>query len=422
MQGPARREYLAAIHGRYRGASRRQKGQILDEFCRVTGYHRKYALRCLNAAPPGAAPPRRRRGVRTYGPATVQALRAIWEAAGSPWSLRLTALLPRWVPWARRRWDLSPTVCAQLLRISARQVDRLLAGHKHRLKRHRYGGTKSGTLLKHHIAIKTTHWDVRVPGFTELDLVAHCGARGEGEFAHSLNVTDIHTTWVETRAVLGRGEHGVQEALEDIRRTLPFRLRGIDSDNGSEFINNHLIRYCHAHAIEFTRGRPYKKDDNAHIEQKNWTHVRKIVGYHRYESAAAVAALNALYTQDLRLLQNVFLPSVKLLRKERVGARLRRHYDRPRTPLERLQECPAADPAAVRRWLTLRDQLDPFALADRIDRQVDRLVDLAVRPGRGAAPPPPPPPGRPPRFDYTFADPLRRPRRRRRRALASVTF
>lgn len=422
MQGPARREYLAAIYGRYRGASRRQKGQILDEFCRVTGYHRKYALRCLNAAPPGAAPRRRRRGKSTYGPATVQALRAIWEAAGYPWSRRLTALLPRWVPWARRRWDLSATVCAQLLRISARQVDRLLAAHKHRLKRHRYGGTKPGTLLKHHIAIKTTQWDVRVPGFTELDLVAHCGARGEGEFAHSLNVTDIHTTWVETRAVLGRGEHAVQEALEDIRRTLPFRLRGIDSDNGSEFINNHLVRYCHAHAIEFTRGRPYKKDDNAHIEQKNWTHVRKIVGYHRYDSAAAVAALNALYTQDLRLLQNGFLPSVKLLRKERVGARLRRHYDRPRTPLERLQECPAADPAAVRQWLALRDQLDPFVLADRIERHVDRLVALAVRPARSAAPSPPTPPGRRPRFDYTFADPLRRPRRRPRRALASVTF
>jgi hypothetical protein len=422
VQRPARREYLAAIYGRYRGASRRQKGQILDEFCRVTGYHRKYALRCLNAAPPGAAPRRRRRGKSTYGPATVQALRAIWEAAGYPWSRRLTALLPRWVPWARRRWDLSATVCAQLLRISARQVDRLLAAHKHRLKRHRYGGTKPGTLLKHHIAIKTTQWDVRVPGFTELDLVAHCGARGEGEFAHSLNVTDIHTTWVETRAVLGRGEHAVQEALEDIRRTLPFRLRGIDSDNGSEFINNHLVRYCHAHAIEFTRGRPYKKDDNAHIEQKNWTHVRKIVGYHRYESAAAVAALNALYTQDLRLLQNGFLPSVKLLRKERVGARLRRHYDRPRTPLERLQECPAADPAAVRQWLALRDQLDPFVLADRIERHVDRLVALAVRPARSAAPSPPTPPGRRPRFDYTFADPLRRPRRRPRRALASVTF
>lgn len=266
MQGAARREYLAAIHGRYRGASRREKGQILDEFCRVTGYHRKYALRRLNAPLPAPSRPRPRRGVPTYGLATAQALRAIWTAAGFPWSVRLRALLPRWLPWARARLGLSAAVCQQVLHISARQMDRLLAPHKRRLQRQRYGATKPGTLLKHHIAIKTERWNVSAPGFTELDLVAHCGTRSDGEFAHSLNVTDIHTTWVETRAILGRGERAVQAALDEIRRTLPFRLRGIDSDNGSEFINDHLFRYCQTHRIEFTRGRPYKKDDNAHKE------------------------------------------------------------------------------------------------------------------------------------------------------------
>ena len=147
-----------------------------------------------------------------------------------------------------------------------------------------------------------------VPGFTELDLVAHGGDRADGEFAHSLNVTDIHTTWGETRAVLGRGEARVQTALEEIRQALPFRLQGIDSDNGSEFINDHLYRYCQAQGIQFTRGRPYKKDDNAHIEQKNWTHVRKLVGYLRYDTPLAVGALNALYRHELRLFQNLFLP------------------------------------------------------------------------------------------------------------------
>jgi hypothetical protein len=170
-------------------------------------------------------------------------------------------------------------VCQQLRRISPRQIDRRLGPTKRRLQTRRYGRTKPGSLLKHHIPLKTDHWDVTVPGFTELDLVAHAGHRADGEFAHSLNVTDIHTTWVETRAVLGRGESRVQTALAEIRQALPFRLRGIDSDNGSEFINDHLYRYCQAHEIQFTRGRPYKKDDNAHIEQKNWTHVRKLVGY-----------------------------------------------------------------------------------------------------------------------------------------------
>ena len=190
-----------------------------------------------------------------------------------------------------------------------------------------YGRTKPGTLLKHHIPVQTERWNTTAPGFTEIDLVSHSGDCAAGEFVHSLNVTDIHTTWVETRAVLGKSQERVRQALEMIRTALPFPLRGIDSDNGSEFINGHLYRYCQARQIQFTRGRPYKKDDNAHIEQKNWTHVRKLIGYDRYDSPAALTALNALYG-DLRLLQNLWLPSVKLVKKTRVGSRLRRRVRR----------------------------------------------------------------------------------------------
>jgi len=205
---------------------------------------------------------------------------------------------------------------------------------------------------------------------------------------------------------------------------LPFALRGIDSDNGSEFINNHLYRYCQTQEIQFTRGRPYKKDDNAHIEQKNWTHVRKLVGYLRYDTPAAVAALNDLYRHELRLFQNVFLPSVKLVRKERVGSRVRRRYDAARTPLERVQACAEADATAVAQLVALRDQLDPFALAQAIDRKIERLVGLAT-PARTpdtlagstaalapAAGPVRRRPGRPPNSrDYTFGNHLRRPLR-----------
>jgi hypothetical protein len=419
----AKEEYLRAIHGRYRQATREAKGQILDEFCTTTGYHRKAALRLLNGPPPGPGRRRPRRRAATYGAAVIQAVTAIWTAAGYPWSVRLKALLPLWLPWARRRLRLSATVCQQLRRISPRQLDRRLAPVKRTLKTRRYGRTKPGTLLKHHIPLKTDHWDVTVPGFTELDLVAHCGARADGEFAHSLNVADIHSTWVETRAVQGRGEVRVQAALDEIRHALPFRLRGIDSDNGSEFINDHLYRYCQAHAIQFTRGRPYKKDDNAHIEQKNWTHVRKLVGYLRYDTPAAVTALNDLYRHELRLFQNLFLPSVKLVRKERVGARVRRRYDAPRTPLERVQACPDADPAAVAHWVTLRDQLDPFALSQAIDRKIERLVALAPPPRARVSPPPTataatesrvvrrrrPPPPRQLGTPFTFGNRLRRP-------------
>ena len=225
--------------------------------------------------------------------------------------------------------------------------------------------------------IKTEHWDVTRPGFGEIDLVSHSGNNARGEFLHSLNLTDIHTTWTDTRAVKGKSQVRVQEALEDIRFELPFPLLAIDSDNGSEFLNFHLIRYCRSLKIDFTRGRPYKKDDNAHVEQKNWTHVRKLLGYVRYDSEAALSAINKLYRNELRCLQNLFLPSVKLLRKERVGSKVRRYYDTPRTPLERVLECSQANPLVVARLKALRDRLDPFALSRSVDRQLEAIHDLA---------------------------------------------
>jgi hypothetical protein len=391
VSAKARREYLRAIHSRYRQAAREEKQRILDEFCRVTRYHRKYAIRLLGGPPPRALRPVRRRRPARYGPAVITALRQIWEAAGYPWSVRLKALLPLWLPWARRRLGLTDGVVQRLRRISPRQMDRRLAAHKRQLKTRRYGRTKPGTLLKHHIPLRTDRWDVAVPGFTELDLVAHCGHSADGEFAHSLNVVDIHTTWTETRAVLGKAQHRVQAALDEIRQALPFRLAGIDSDNGSEFINAQLYRYCRDQQIQFTRGRPYKKDDNAHVEQKNWTHVRKIVGYLRYDTPAAVDALNALYGHELRLFQNLFLPSVKLQCKERVGARVRRRYEAPLTPLDRLRGCPQVAPSTLAALDALRARLDPFQLAQTIDAKLEHLFALG-RPGQAAPTAAPAPP------------------------------
>jgi hypothetical protein len=253
MSARAKREYVAAIYERYRQAGRREKGHILNEFCAVTGYHRKAAIRRLNHPAPGAARPTRQRP-RRYAALTIEAVRAIWTAAGYPWSVRLKALIPLWLPWARRRLRRRRTE-QQLFTISARQIDRRLAPYRRELVKRVYGRTKPGTLLKHHIPLRTDRWDVTTPGFTEIDLVAHCGTSGDGEFVHSLNLTDIDTTWVETAAVLGRGQGAVQAALEELRQALPFRLCGIDSDNGSEFINEHLWDYCQAHEIQFTRGR-----------------------------------------------------------------------------------------------------------------------------------------------------------------------
>jgi hypothetical protein len=374
-----RREYVRAIYDRYRRSSASKKGVILDEFCRVCGYHRKYAIRLLNGPRPALPSGLRRGRGPSYGPAVIQALTQVWEAAGYPWSVRLKALLPLWLPWLRQRRPLSRTTERQLLAISPRQIDRRLRLRKRQLRRRLYGRTKPGALLKHHIPIKTDHWDVATPGFTEIDLVSHSGDCADGEFAHSFNLTDIHTTWTETCAVLGKGEHGIVAGLEAMRQTLPFRLCGIDSDNGSEFLNHHLVRYCRTHQIQFTRGRPYKKDDNAHIEQKNWTHVRKLIGWDRYDSTAAVGLLNELYRHELRLMMNLFQPSVRLLRKERVGSRLKRVYDRPQTPLDRLRAWPGADRARMAELLRLRTATDPFQLAQTIERKLERIYDLASR-------------------------------------------
>ena len=379
MTGMARREYLRAIHARYQRSKPEAKGKILDEFCSNCGYNRKYAIRLLSQPRPELRPgPRRLRGP-SYGRPVIEVLTRIWEAAGYPWSLRLKALLPVWLPWLRKRMAISAETERQLLTISARQIDRRLKPRKTDLRRRMYGRTKPGTLLKHHIPIKTDHWDVTSPGFTEIDLVSHSGDCAAGEFAHSFNVTDIHTAWTETRAVMGKGQTGIVAALEDMRHSMPFALRGIDSDNGSEFLNAHLVRYCTAHDIQFTRGRPYKKDDNAHIEQKNWTHLRKLVGWDRYDSTTAVSLLNDLYRHELRLMMNLFQPSVKLMKKVRVGSRLKRIYDVPRTPLERLITHSEANPDKVAALRQLRDSTDPFVLAKTIEDKLTRIYEIANR-------------------------------------------
>jgi hypothetical protein len=384
-------EYLKRMRERYERAKGDKRTELLNEMAAVTGYHRKALIRAMNR-PAGAAPAarRKRRGrPRRYGPRVVGALRVIWEGAGYPWSARLQALLPTWLPHVRRHLAISDETETRLREMSPRQMDRCLAPYKRDLRRRMYGRTKPGTLLKHHIPLKTDRWDVTEPGFTEIDLVSHSGDCADGEFAHSLNLTDIDSTWVETRAVLGKSQVRVQEALATLRADLPFSLKGIDSDNGSEFINAHLYHYCRTEDIQFTRGRPYKKNDNAHIEQKNWTHVRKLVGYERYDSRAAVEALNALYA-EVRLLQNLFLPSVKLVEKKRVGSRVRRKYDAPQTPLDRLLAGGKGDAATVQALVRQRARLDPFALAKRVDQQLEPVFRLANRRTRPADPIRPP--------------------------------
>ncbi len=382
MGQKAKWEYFRAIDERYRKAGRKMKQAILNEFCLNTGYHRKYAIRLLNGPPPGKQPYRvgrtKRRGL-SYGQETLSILAAVWEAAGYPWSVRLKALLPIWLPWIRKQFRMRAEIERQLLSISPRQMDRRLRAKKTQYKRRLYGRTKPGSLLKHHIPVKTDSWDVTTPGFTEVDWVSHSGNSATGEFGYTLDVTDIHTAWTESRAVLGRSQAVVERAFNEVEQALPFRFLGLDADNGSEFINWNLKAWCDRRGIPLTRGRPYKKDDNAHVEQKNWTHVRKLLGWDRYDSPQAIEAINDLYRHELRLWLNLYLPSVKLVKKTRVGSKLRRVYDAPQTPLERVAACPQASAARVAELNTLRKNLNPFELAKTIERKLEHIYKLANR-------------------------------------------
>jgi hypothetical protein len=374
MSRRSKTEYFKVLYWRYRRAAKSDKHKMLDEFCRNCGYNRKYAIRKLKGPPPTGKPKpaaRRPRGL-TYSPQVLGVVREVWETAGYPWSVRLHALVRLWLPWIRFRYHLTPDQETQLLAISPRQMDRRLQHVKRQVAKRIYGRTKPGTLLKHQIPIRTEHWDVKGPGWVEIDLVSHSGNSADGPFIYSLDLTDIFSGWVETIAVLGKGQRGVLAALERLVARLPFVLCGIDADNGSEFINDHLVSYCRQQHLQFTRGRPYKKDDNAHIEQKNWTHVRKLLGWQRYDSRQALRAINALYANELRVMMNWFQPSVKLKKKKRIGSRLVRQYTEAQAPLDRLP-----DSAALQLLKEQREQLNPFELAKRIEQQLTIIWELA---------------------------------------------
>ena len=374
----SRRELMDATWKRYRQASKAGKTRILDEFCKATGYHRKYAIGRISRFEECGQAKRslHRKRKRLYGAELMRVVERIWEEAGYPWSVRLKAILALWRPWIRKRYSLTSGQEGLLLRVSPRTIDRALQGKKRELRRRIYGRTKPGTLLRHQIPIKCEHWDVQTPGHLELDTVSHSGENASGTFAFSFNLTDIGSTWVETRTVLGKGAAGIRDAFEQMSRELPFNVLAIDSDNGSEFINSQMVRYCDGQDITFTRSRPYKKDDNAHIEQKNWTHVRKLIGWDRYDTPEAIRAMNDLFRNELRLSMNLFQPSVKLIRTERKGSRKTRRYDLPQTPLDRLAVMPGADRVKVEHYLELRARLNPFELAAAIRLKLDRIWKL----------------------------------------------
>lgn len=374
MVQQTKQEYVGAIRGRYTKSGLEGKKRILDEFCAVCGYHRKHAIRVLNKV---LRVPKRKPGRPSqYGEADRKVLEVIWLTANRPCAIRFKAALATWLPSYEQEMErLSDEQRRRLLTVSARTLDRLMKPVRREHGIRGRCGTRPGSLLKNQIPIKTDHADVNKPGVMEADTVAHCGNSLEGNFVWSLTLTDIFSGWTENRAIWNKGYEGVKQAINDIETHLPFALTGFHSDNGGEFLNHHLIHYFHERQmpVDYSRGRPYHKNDTAHVEQKNYTHVRLLLGYHRIEQEERIQPINQLY-EAWALFNNFFSPNLKLIEKQKVGSRYIKKYDAPQTPYQRLMQSGDVSELAKTVLTDTFCHLNPFTLKRQIDFKQDQIL------------------------------------------------
>jgi len=378
MSQRTREEVLSKLRRRYQSAGAEHKRQLLDQAQEVLGYHRKSAIRALRARPVERGPRIITGRPLTYEPGLLQRwLRPIWAATDYACGRRLVAMLPEWVPaYEQHERRLPEEVREKLLMASGRTLDRLL--EPLRVQRGSRSLTRPGTLLRQQIPIRGSVWEEGKAGWLEVDTVALCGGSVAGEFVWMVDGVDYATTWVEVRAMWGRGQAGTLAALRDVEASLPFELLGLDSDNGGEFLNYHVLSWLQKRPrpVFMTRSRPYKKDDNAHVEQKNWTWARQLLGYGRLENPELVGPISALYREVWAPWQNFFLPCLKLESKWREGSHWRKRYERPRTAYDRLC-APGMLSLKQRRGLRERyESLDPFDLKDQLEKKLKEILQV----------------------------------------------
>src|SRR6476661_396233 len=376
MSKELKKDWLPKLQARYLRRDREGKSQMLDELCDDYEYERKYAIKLLSGGltPPAGkvhpGPERRYGEIRSL-------VQYIWLKAEQPCGKRLVPILRQWLPYYERRFERLSSGHRKLVgQISAATLDRLLAPARAAHVGRGRCGTKPGSLLRSEIPIRTGTWDLSRPGYLEADSVAHCGTSLAGSFIWSLTYTDILSGWTEGGAVWNKGSAGVLTATREVEQRLPFALLGFDSDNGGEFLNHHLWAYMRERqeAVEFTRSRPYHSDDNAHVEQKNWTWARQLLGYGRLENPLLVEPISALYREVWAPWQNFFLPCLKLEHKWREDSHWRKRYEPPRTAYERLCAPGILPPKNRRQLLERYESLDPFDLKDELEAKLKQIL------------------------------------------------
>lgn len=378
MSQTTRKEVLNKLRWRYQTAGLEHKRKLLTQAQDLLGYHRKSAIRALSRMPKPGVPQLKTGRPISYDPAQLlPPLRRIWEASDYACGLRLAAMLPEWIPaFEAHEKSLPAEVREKLLQASPRTLDRLLAPLRYQGKGRSL--TRPGSLLRQQIPIRGSVWEENKAGWLEVDTVALCGGSVEGEFVWMVDGVDYATTWVEVRGMWGRGQASTLAALQDMEQSLPFELLGLDSDNGGEFINHHVLKWLQKRdrPVYMTRSRPYKSDDNAHVEQKNWTHVRQCFGYQRYDNPEVVEPINALLKGPYGQLRNFFYASLKLEKKERQKGRLKRVYGEVQTPLERVLASPEVCLQTKERLRAEKRKLNPFALKQEVDRRLKEINAL----------------------------------------------
>jgi hypothetical protein len=376
MDMHSRNGYLKVMRERYFATkTRKEKSQILDEYCRNTGQSRKYVIRKINRGE--LRPRQRKKKAEKYDGEVKAALAKIWEIFDYPCGQRLKPLIEAELERLIKLGEIkvSEEAAHKLRTISPATIDRKLKHEREVLHLSRSRGSpKPGSLLKQKIPIRLTDWDTSKLGYVEMDLVNHCGSSTSGEYINTLSTTEIFSGWWEGEPIWGKSQEATFQGFKKIRGRTPFEWKGVDSDNGSEFINEVLYKYCRREKLEFTRSRPSRKNDNAYIEQKNWTHVRKVLGYLRYDSVEELKLINGLYHHELRLYMNFFQPVMKLVSKERVGGKIKRKYDVPKTPYQRLMESEQLPEESKRELEAIYLELNPAELKRSIDAKLDELL------------------------------------------------